>query len=236
MEFTERELFTDTIQQAFLDTVPETSQLSHNDDVLLLTLEGVFSYQQSCLEHLRATTDWEKLEDSVDLSQPEDPDEAETSVQEHTERLTYAAFNDAQQLLSMAIMTLPPDVRQDHARVKDILLNSKQPLLQVARLSDKVRGDLLSYHTYDNSIREYVNQELWDQVGAGSVVEFTGSHVDWAEPIKSWLRNNIKTQDPRHGCPAHNRIIELDGQKTTLTNAFWDAIIDHGFKHLSEQP
>lgn len=242
MEHEPRELFTDIMERAFMETLPLDSQPTDQPKTTCVEKSGPInvsrildllqtkhnSYKNIYYEKL-LDLDWIELEGQFPTDLMDDVDgDNEYTAQEHTERLSHAAFEDAKQLMLLSLTVIPED-QTDSTDLNQILKNSKNSLLQIARVNDETRGELLSYIDQEAITKKTTNPRLWALIEDDPVVSFNGSAVAWAAPISEWLREYASTDPTKHGCPAYYRKIEINNHKTTLINAFWDTIIDYTF-------
>ena len=239
---TPRELFTDAMERAFMETLPSSSRPpdqpgaidAEGTDLLNMSLIlDLLQTKHSDYKNLYYTKlselEWCKLEAQFPTELMDDPDDDNNyTAQEHTEKLSSAAFEDAKQLMLLSIAVIPDD-QTSPTNLSQILKHSKNSLLQIARVDDKTRGELFFYTQLDNTGKILTNPRLWAIIQDNPVVEFNDALIAWATPVSDWLKKHASTDPTRYGCPAYYRKIEINNHKTTLINAFWDTIIDYTF-------
>lgn len=141
----------------------------------------------------------------------------------HAERLVSAAFRDAEFLFVRAQYAVNRAGIVPEAGFGGLLLNSERTLLPAARLGDRSKDRLFRAVELGNEMGAVVMGFAYEQ-DTMIIRRDTKGHqlVDWSPKIASWIRDRRSVYG---GCPAHEKIVEVNDRKMTLMHFFWEKLV-----------
>jgi hypothetical protein len=149
--------------------------------------------------------------------------ERDATPEQYAKKLASIAFEDAETIVSLC-RNVPSEQFPNGVSFQDMLRASKNNLLSIARLIDGDKTDIFLCIKHPMMSEQFAR----DIDPENPIVVTTSSRgtsvFDWNASIKNRIRRlTPDTQAP--GCPAHYRVVEIDGRKQTLIHAFWDAFV-----------
>ncbi len=156
-----------------------------------------------------------------------DPDEiGEQYMEPDKYALTLAdiAFRDAYIIIELC-RDIPKQRLPEGFILKQALRASQKNLLSVALISDAEKTNIYKAIQIPEISHVYApNLDIAEPVRV--VPDDTGGHLlQWNESISACIAQ-LRAGEPERGCPAHRKIVTVDGYKQTLLSAFWDALVE----------
>lgn len=228
------EIYLETMERAFFETTPASYEPPTDKPLENHLILSSNEYRSAYIDTIRSF-DWDEINTQFhtrDMDSP-DGDDDNRSPQEYVEGLTTVAFDEARTLIELSLDVMPEEVVRDPLEVQATLKASKGNLLRAARMIDDDKSILLLFSKdRDPSLRRNNISLLFSEIGMLPALQFTNGRVEWRSEVQAWMERRIKAT-PGAGCPAHKEIVEIDGKKMTLINAFFDRMVDHCFGNLS---
>lgn len=213
INFKNRECITTAMEQVFVGAPePQGNYLKeeYKNDPMLYIYQRVANfrlYQQKSFENI----DWLNVE--ANLSSGDGQPSAQGALAyDYADMLLGAAIDDAQALIVHSMRALSDDILADKDELARVLIDNKNTLLQVALINE-------------DDHRKIIHSSASD-----SIVKYEGGQLHWDSDVAEVIKQNRTSQEEGVGCPARSRVIDYQGRKTTLLNAFWESLVYYVFE------
>lgn len=146
--------------------------------------------------------------------------EAPVPPRDYANRLMVFALEDV--MLPFELSAAYAESHQVTAPIGQLLRDSRANLIKIARMVDDDKSHLYTVIKHrTNPAYQEVADAFGDPkfTGDAVVLDQPGRALDWNPDIRNWIEARLY---PDRGCPAVRFAIQAAGQKTTLTNYFWD--------------
>lgn len=187
-------------------------------------IEGMAECQTRIMAALRAL-DWKSfgLPDYDFGTKDNEIGEKPLTPSGYAERLMALAFEDFYDLVILTEACIRDHPEED-VEIGELLKNSRQNLLGISRLYDRLKSSFIS-SAQDPELAESLIGIKFEGSPLQLEIDADGRRrVTWRPALQKFIDYE---SEPESGCPARHKVITTpDGKKRTLIDFFWDKLVE----------